>query len=368
MSIRSVLLVLIVSSTISTLSLAANLPSSSACVTTGNFPVEPNHIGEQYLRERALNYCNEYRGKTCCDPTTTLAVQRRAYQYYVSENITAACRGFAVSLLCAPCHPMVGVGMWSGVCEHTCDSWFDACGDSLFTLAQHYVAPCDEDSSLVCWPLRDIVSNGREFCERTGFKPGLSNDPVLKIYDDILGPDNADTSSASGEYCFTGSSSGIGSTPFPPRPDVSPGASNSQPWSMLLRKLSQGDLKTIGLVNLVLIGLIFVAWRGLALVQSFSAPRHEEIGNGLNGKLIDSQGSQATKALDRKQLAEKRAKMLTEKYSKFHPRKPQKSKSTQDSGTTTAETMMQCPACEKSFVESSINSHLDQCLEQSAAD
>ena len=77
--------------------------------------------------------------------------------------------------------------MWSGVCEHTCDSWFDACGDSLFTLAQHYVAPCDEDSSLVCWPLRDIVSNGREFCERTGFKPGLSNDPVLKIYDDILG-------------------------------------------------------------------------------------------------------------------------------------------------------------------------------------
>ena len=126
----------------------------------------------------------------------------------MSENITAACRGYAVSLLCAPCHPLVGVGYWDGVCESTCNSWYSACSEALFTIKQHGgIAPCLDDS-LVCWPLKDLAQDGAGFCEQAGFKVGANSAPILQPYDSLLSRDGSSRRQLSNQYCFTGSSSG----------------------------------------------------------------------------------------------------------------------------------------------------------------
>ena len=105
--------------------------------------------------------------------------------YLVSGELPEACLQGASRVLCAECEPAVGAGESVGVCEHVCQSWFEACAGSMFTLSsvQDRLEPCAPDS-LLCYPLGEAVRDGRDFCARVGVAVSPSGgDTVGQCYD-----------------------------------------------------------------------------------------------------------------------------------------------------------------------------------------
>eukprot|EP00466_Bigelowiella_natans_P017241 jgi/Bigna1/80706/fgenesh1_pg.73_\ len=101
---------------------------------------------------------------------------RRALTYF-DADVADECRNVASKALCSECEPGFGTGERTGVCQSICDKWFAACADTMFTtssVSSEYI-PC-AFNSMLCWRLGDVVSSGREFCEKQGMK--IVDDPT----------------------------------------------------------------------------------------------------------------------------------------------------------------------------------------------
>jgi hypothetical protein len=90
-----------------------------------------------------------------------------------AASFSEACRQLSSVVACAPCHPEIGTGVRAGLCPSLCDEWFAACADGLFVSAEGSLRPCT-DASLVCAPLRSIVSSGAQMCARTDLGLGIA--------------------------------------------------------------------------------------------------------------------------------------------------------------------------------------------------
>lgn len=98
----------------------------------------------------------------------------------------------------------------------------------MFTLNQHILAPCD-DKSLVCWPLTDVVENGKDFCNRVGFTVSdLNVEEGMESFIDFLPEVDRKELSMANTDCFEGSSSGMVSVPAFARPQVTRTESDDQ--------------------------------------------------------------------------------------------------------------------------------------------
>jgi hypothetical protein len=285
-----------------------------ACRSSDAFGVHLNFDRDEFPTDHILTYCQEYRGKTCCNSSHTLAIQRRAVPYF-SENVTSACRGFAVSLFCASCHPLVGSGQWSGVCGGTCFEWHRACIDSMFAMGSSgLLVPCDDDAR-VCWRLGDVTTDGLDFCVRSGFR--AATDPAMRIFDAVL-----DDASAGGDkvvgmamglgkrektaekdtYCFEGSASGIGHVP----PGPANRAHSHSPFERLLLDLALADTRTlVGLAACVVICVVVALRLRYFMTDHNKKPAHFTP-NRLSHSFRDADGP----ALGRRALADKRAEAL----------------------------------------------------------
>merc|ERR1712023_466902 len=107
---------------------------------------------------------------TCCNKTHTDRLRRRALTYF-DADVADECRNIASKALCSDCEPGFGTGERTGVCQSICDKWFSACADTMFTtssISSEYI-PC-AFNSMLCWRLGDVVSSGRELCEKQGLK------------------------------------------------------------------------------------------------------------------------------------------------------------------------------------------------------
>ena len=124
-----------------------------------------------------LAFCKEYKHSTCCDKSSTLGVLRSLAPYFQSDSEIASsfsesCRQLSSTIACAPCHPDIGTQRKQGVCPQLCQDWYNACRSGLFADVDGILRPCT-DGSLVCARLDTIVTNGKQFCQRTGVGAGV---------------------------------------------------------------------------------------------------------------------------------------------------------------------------------------------------
>eukprot|EP01006_Ploeotia_vitrea_P010493 TRINITY_DN27250_c0_g1_i1.p1 TRINITY_DN27250_c0_g1~~TRINITY_DN27250_c0_g1_i1.p1 ORF type:complete len:318 (+),score=131.21 TRINITY_DN27250_c0_g1_i1:3-956(+) len=148
--------------------------------------------GSQYAadhpRARAdLVFCHEHRKATCCsrEDTTQLLIrasplfQAQQHPEQQQQAFSEACRQWTAAMLCTPCDHQVGTGKKRGVCASACRQWFHACANDLFFTSpkSQLLSPCRADA-LVCSPLRLVVRDGAELCERAGLPPVIADDTI----------------------------------------------------------------------------------------------------------------------------------------------------------------------------------------------
>jgi len=116
----------------------------------------------------SLSICTEHRYSTCCERSHTDSVVRKVAAYFQDDEFSHECRQFGLQVECSVCDSRINTGKLEGVCEDLCEQYFRACWGSFFRINKlKHLAPC-EPESLVCYKLQDLVSNGKEFCEKSG--------------------------------------------------------------------------------------------------------------------------------------------------------------------------------------------------------
>lgn len=128
--------------------------------------------------------------------------------------VSETCFMYTSRAHCTKCDADVGTGMNEGnyLCMSYCDEWRMACKDDMLDpyLDSSEVVPFCRDDSLICSPVNETVSSGREFCKIMGFKAlslseqlGIDEDeedPLkeLKMY--LEGPESSENK----KLCFDG--------------------------------------------------------------------------------------------------------------------------------------------------------------------
>ncbi len=164
--------------------------------------------------------CSHYKSATCCNITHSIAITRTLSPFFddtvpsrrlaITATASAAattaasgggsaapansltgsggvsdeCRTTAASLLCSTCDPLIGIGYFRGVCPSACDKFYSACADEWWTVNDNALpggsgsgagsdgggglllslVPCVW-TSLVCFALREVISDGRALCD-----------------------------------------------------------------------------------------------------------------------------------------------------------------------------------------------------------
>ena len=154
----------------------AGLNRRSQCKSQHGFTFNPIRP-VQKARSKSLSFCTKYRHNTCCNRTHTDVLMRSDRMTAVA-GFNADCRALTEVFLCSVCDARVGTKAVNKACPGLCDRWFAACRGEFYTAGVNEAAPlvpCTENS-LVCSGLPEIVSNGRQFCERMGYK--VAGDPA----------------------------------------------------------------------------------------------------------------------------------------------------------------------------------------------
>jgi hypothetical protein len=115
-----------------------------------------------------LSLCKEYSSSTCCTAAHTQEIMKQIYPYFDPHNeINDSCKQLTAAIYCSICSPSLGTGLTQGICENSCNSWYNSCSNVLFN---EEMQPCNHNS-LICSPLHNIVKNGNQFCSIMGFNP-----------------------------------------------------------------------------------------------------------------------------------------------------------------------------------------------------
>mmetsp|Transcript_37321 Transcript_37321/g.62811 ORF Transcript_37321/g.62811 Transcript_37321/m.62811 type:complete len:270 (+) Transcript_37321:282-1091(+) len=126
-------------------------------------------------RARGLSVCAEYKECTCCNISHSALIQYNLDNFFTSNEVSRACQTVMTMLSCRTCDPEVGVGMKQAICEQTCTDWYRACKDDFFafTPITQRLQLCD-DRQMVCSPLHELASDGRDLCKQAGLKVSKS--------------------------------------------------------------------------------------------------------------------------------------------------------------------------------------------------
>jgi hypothetical protein len=149
---------------------ANNSKSHLQCQSVASFDFKKTMLSSH----QDLAFCRQYKDATCCNRDHSMEIMKQVAPFFHDHDdgsfrFSNACREMSAEILCAPCNPFVGTQQIKGICISTCEKWYQACKDSLYTSSLTLqIVPCQE-SSAVCSKLSDIVSNGKQFCERVGF-------------------------------------------------------------------------------------------------------------------------------------------------------------------------------------------------------
>mmetsp|Transcript_27302 Transcript_27302/g.51983 ORF Transcript_27302/g.51983 Transcript_27302/m.51983 type:complete len:289 (+) Transcript_27302:32-898(+) len=126
--------------------------------------------------DKTLSTCEQYKDCTCCNSSHTAMIQHSLDNVFSSADVSSRCRSATSMLSCRVCDPEVGVGNKHAICESTCNDWYESCrGDYFaFTSLSQRLQLCD-DRQVLCSPLKELATNGRELCKMAGFKTSRSN-------------------------------------------------------------------------------------------------------------------------------------------------------------------------------------------------
>eukprot|EP00485_Elphidium_margaritaceum_P011089 CAMPEP_0202703800 /NCGR_PEP_ID=MMETSP1385-20130828/16604_1 /ASSEMBLY_ACC=CAM_ASM_000861 /TAXON_ID=933848 /ORGANISM="Elphidium margaritaceum" /LENGTH=125 /DNA_ID=CAMNT_0049361703 /DNA_START=200 /DNA_END=574 /DNA_ORIENTATION=- len=76
-----------------------------------------------------------------------------------------------MDILCSSCHPQVGTHEIKGICQDSCNVWYDACRNEYYFVNMYGQLTLCTDDALICAPLHTFIANGTEFCTASGFEP-----------------------------------------------------------------------------------------------------------------------------------------------------------------------------------------------------
>lgn len=151
-----------------TLSFAnTELPDSRSCISQGPLLLPPHSSKKPGIAY--LDFCQQFRQCTCCDPSTDRKIRHNATPWLLDKTIGTECKVALKKLACRFCDPEVGTGGGTSLCPSLCQEFYGACKNSYFEFrGSGELAICAQHSqqSLVCSKLSELASNGEQLCRQ----------------------------------------------------------------------------------------------------------------------------------------------------------------------------------------------------------